>query len=84
MLVLLHALLLLDVMLEALLFSSSLSHRQEDIHEAFSDILRLLIVGILSATGVLPAGLGQPLWVRFVRARGNPFKENENSVRCSR
>jgi NhaP-type Na+/H+ or K+/H+ antiporter len=52
MLVMLHDLLLRDVMLEALLFSSSLSHRQEDIHEAFSDILRLLIAGVLSATVV--------------------------------
>src|SRR6266566_2188439 len=34
MLVMLHDLLLLAVMLEALLFSSSMSHRQEDVHEA--------------------------------------------------
>src|SRR6266480_865705 len=33
MLVMLHDLLLLAVMLEALLFSSSMSHRQEDVHE---------------------------------------------------
>jgi hypothetical protein len=36
MLMVLHALLLLDVMLEALLFSSSMSHRQAGVHEAFS------------------------------------------------
>jgi len=53
MLLRLHDLLLLDVILEALLFSSSVSHRQEDNHEAFSDILKLLIAGVLSATVVI-------------------------------
>jgi hypothetical protein len=52
MLLRLHDLLLLDVILEALLFSSSVSHRQEDNHEAFSAILKLLIAGVLSATVV--------------------------------
>jgi hypothetical protein len=36
MLLVLHTLLLFDVMLEALVFSSSMSHRQEGVHEAFS------------------------------------------------
>jgi hypothetical protein len=36
MLMVLHDLLLLDVMLEALLFSSSMSHRLDVVHEAFS------------------------------------------------
>ena len=48
----LHDLLLLDVLLEALLFSSSMSHRQEDIHEAVLGLLRFLIAGIISATVV--------------------------------
>jgi hypothetical protein len=55
MLVMLHDLLLLAVLLEALLFSSSMSHRQEDVHEAFSG-LRLLIAGVISATVVLHSG----------------------------
>jgi hypothetical protein len=59
------ALLLLTVLLEVRLFSSSMSHEQEDIHEAFSGLLRpLLIVGI-SATVVgkgtwRPARKGDP------------------------
>jgi hypothetical protein len=49
----LHELLLLDVLLEVRLFSSSVSHGQEDVHEAFSGLLRPLIVGGISATVVL-------------------------------
>ena len=52
MLVLLHDLLLLTVLLEGRLFSSSMSHGQEDVHEAFSGLLRRLLVGALSATVV--------------------------------
>jgi len=49
----LHDLLLLAVMLEALLFSSSMSHRQEDVYEATFCLLGLLIAGVISATVVL-------------------------------
>jgi hypothetical protein len=52
MLVMLHALLLLTVMLEARVFSSSVSHEEEEIHEAFSGLLRLPIAGVISATVV--------------------------------
>ena len=45
-------LLLLTVMLEARVFSSSVSHEEEEIHEAFSGLLRLPIAGVISATVV--------------------------------
>jgi len=45
MLMVLHDLLLLDVLLEALLFSSSMSHKQEDVHEALFCFLWLLLLG---------------------------------------
>jgi hypothetical protein len=41
MLGMLHDLLLLDGLLEVRLFSSSVSHEQVDVHEAFSGLLRL-------------------------------------------
>jgi hypothetical protein len=53
MLVVLHDLLLLAVLLEVRLFSSSVSHGQEDVHEAFSGLLRSLIVEGISATVVI-------------------------------
>jgi Pentapeptide repeats (8 copies) len=53
MLVMLHDPLLLDVILETRLFSSSVSHRQENVHEAFSGLPRLLIAESISATVVL-------------------------------
>jgi hypothetical protein len=49
----LHDLLLLDVMLEALLFSSSMSHKQEGVHEVLFCLLRPFIDGVISATVVL-------------------------------
>jgi hypothetical protein len=52
MLVMLHDLLLLAVMLEALLFSSSMSHKQEGVHEALFCLLRPFIAGVISATVV--------------------------------
>jgi hypothetical protein len=64
MLVMLHDLLLLAVILEALLFSSRMSQRQEDVHEAFSGLLRLLIAGVISATVVLHAGWLRSGWLR--------------------
>jgi hypothetical protein len=48
----LHDLLLLEVLLEARLLFSRMSHRQEDVHEAVSGLLRLLIAGVISATVV--------------------------------
>jgi hypothetical protein len=52
MLMMLHDLLLLDVMLEALLFSSSMSQKQEGVHEVLFCLLRPFIAGGISATVV--------------------------------
>jgi hypothetical protein len=52
MLVMLHALLLLTVMLEAHVISSSVSYEEEEIHEAFSGLLKLPIAEVISTTVV--------------------------------
>ncbi len=55
-LVMLHDPLLLDVILETRLFSSRVSHGQENVHEAFSGLLRFLIAESISATVVWQSG----------------------------